>query len=322
MSPVSDYAVRVNGLTRRFGSFTAVDQISFAVPRGTVFGFLGPNGSGKTTTIRMLCGILTPSGGQGEVAGLDINREYEKIKSHIGYVSQKFSLYQHLSVYENLNFFGGIYGVSDKLLQAHITRTLDMVGLSEYRHQDTRLLSGGWRQRLALACAMVHSPPILFLDEPTSGVDPISRRDFWDLIRRLTRDGTTVFVTTHYLEEAEYCQSLALIFRGRIIAEGSPDDLRRHFCGTVLRIRTTDRIRALEVLKLSAFAEQVALWGEMIQVVVDDRAEGEQALRRLMEDAGLEVTGIEQAQPSLEDVFVSLVEGEKVRKGPRAEVER
>lgn len=219
-------AVEVRDLEKSFDSFVAVNRVSFEVKPGEIFGFLGPNGAGKSTTIRMLCGILAPSGGSGTVAGFDIRRETEKIKSNIGYMSQKFSLYEDLTVEENIDFYSGIYRIPPAKRQARKDWVLDMAGLREQRQSLTAILPGGWKQRLALGCAVLHEPPIVFLDEPTSGVDPISRRRFWDLIYDLAGRGVTVFVTTHYMEEAEYCDRIGIIYRGELIASGSPEVLK------------------------------------------------------------------------------------------------
>jgi ABC-2 type transport system ATP-binding protein len=220
------WAVEVDNLVKRFGEFVAVDHISLQVRRGEIFGFLGPNGAGKTTAIRILCGLLRPTGGRARVAGFDVAAEPEAVRLNIGYMSQKFSLYDDLTVEENIDFFGGIYGVPLERLAERKEYALRMAGLEERRLSMTRLLAGGWKQRLALGCAILHAPPILFLDEPTSGVDPIARRGFWDLIYQLSEAGHTVFVTTHYMEEAEYCHRLALMYRGKIIALGAPEELK------------------------------------------------------------------------------------------------
>ena len=224
-------AVVVKNLEKRFGRFVAVDRVSFEVARGEIFGFLGPNGAGKSTTIRMLCGILAPSGGDGTVAGFDIRTQPEQIKANIGYMSQRFSLYQDLTVEENIDFFSGIYRIPREKKQQRKEWVIEMAGLAEHRRQPTAVLSGGWKQRLALGCAILHEPPILFLDEPTSGVDPISRRRFWDLIYDMAGGGTTIFVTTHYMDEAEYCNRLGLIYRGELIALGTPRELKVETAG-------------------------------------------------------------------------------------------
>jgi ABC-2 type transport system ATP-binding protein len=224
--PESEIAVRTEHLVKRFGEFVAVDDVTLEVRRGEIFGFLGPNGAGKSTTIRILCGLLAPTAGRAEVNGFDVARRPEEVKQSIGYMSQKFSLYDDLTVEENIEFFGGIYGVPPARLAERAAHVLRMAGLTEQRRSLTRSLAGGWKQRLALGCAILHEPPILFLDEPTSGVDPIARRQFWDLIYEMAAAGATVFVSTHYMEEAEYCHRLALMHRGRMIALGAPAELR------------------------------------------------------------------------------------------------
>jgi ABC-2 type transport system ATP-binding protein len=219
--------VRIEHLTKKFGSFTAVDDVTLDVYRGEIFGFLGPNGAGKSTTIRILCGLLAPTSGHATVAGFDVARDPESVRRNIGYMSQRFSLYDDLTVEENIDFFSGIYGVPKKLRAERKSRVLEMAGLTERRTSLTAVLSGGWKQRLALGCAILHEPPILFLDEPTSGVDPLARRAFWDLIYDFSSAGQTVFVTTHYMDEAEYCHRIALMYRGRTVALGSPRELKR-----------------------------------------------------------------------------------------------
>ena len=220
-------AVEVHNLVKAFGAFKAVDDVSLTVAKGEIFGFLGPNGAGKSTTIRMLCGLLTPTSGRASVAGYDVATQPESIRRNIGYMSQRFSLYDDLTIEENIDFFSGIYGVPKERRAARKQYVIDMAGIEERRHTMTRLLAGGWKQRLALGCAILHEPPILFLDEPTSGVDPIARRSFWDLIYQLSGDGHTVFVSTHYMDEAEYCHRLALMYRGRMIALGTPSELKQ-----------------------------------------------------------------------------------------------
>ena len=233
--PRPDIAVRTEGLVKRFGSFVAVDHVDLEVSRGEIFGFLGPNGAGKSTTIRILCGLLAPSEGRAEVNGFDVATRAESVKSTIGYMSQRFSLYDDLTVEENIEFFGGVYGVPREQREARKDYALRMAGLTGRRDTMTRLLAGGWKQRLALGCAILHEPPIVFLDEPTSGVDPIARRQFWDLIYEMAAAGTTVFVSTHYMEEAEYCHRLALMYRGRVIALGTPAELKaRHGGGATM----------------------------------------------------------------------------------------
>ena len=228
METANGFAVVVKDLVKRFGSFVAVDNVSFSVHRGEIFGFLGPNGAGKSTTIRILCGLLAPTSGEATVEGIDVARDPERVKQSIGYMSQRFSLYDDLKVEENLDFFSGIYGTPRDQRAARNQEILHMAGLEDKASTMTHLLAGGWKQRLALGCALVHRPPVLFLDEPTSGVDPIARREFWDLIYRFSEQGHTVFVSTHYMDEAEYCHRLALMYRGRIIALGAPAELKQN----------------------------------------------------------------------------------------------
>jgi ABC-2 type transport system ATP-binding protein len=312
--------VRVDGLTRRFGDFTAVDRISLTVEPGEVFGFLGPNGSGKTTTIRMLCGLLPPSGGRGEVLGGDIVRRARGIRSRIGYVSQRFSLYNDLTVGENLRFFGAGYGLARGRLAERTTWVLDMAGLRGEERKLAGSLSGGVKQRLALGCAILHEPEILFLDEPTAGVDPVARRELWDLIGALSAAGTTVFVSTHYLDEAEYCQRLGLMYRGRLIAEGSPRALRDGMrAGTMLEVACVDPLRAVRLLRARRAGRWVSLSGRRVHVVVDDVAAGAQAVREALRADGLRVTAVEAVPFSLEDLFTIFIEmEERGREGARA----
>jgi ABC-2 type transport system ATP-binding protein len=302
------YAVEVRDLTRKFGDFVAVDRVSLSVKTGQVFGFLGPNGAGKSTTIRMLCGLLLPSSGSGQVAGFDIMTESETIKRHIGYMSQKFSLYDDLSVEENIDFFSGIYNVPRAKRRERKDWVLEMAGLADKRDSLTRSLAGGWKQRLALGCAVLHEPPILFLDEPTSGVDPLSRRQFWDLIAQMAHGGTTVFVTTHYMEEAEYCDELVLISRGKMIARGTPAELKTIIPEDILEIRVEQPFEALEQLEDSGLVKDVALFGDTLHAVVEDANAAITTVGDFLAEHGLVSTGIVQVRPSMEDVFVSLVE--------------
>lgn len=302
-------AIQATDLTRRFGHFVAVDHISLTVERGEIFGFLGPNGAGKSTTIRMLCGILEPTSGTAMVGGFDVSREPDRVKRNIGYMSQRFSLYPDLTVRENIRFYGGIYGLAPRRIEERGAWAVRMAGLNGRENQLTRELAGGWRQRLALGCAILHEPPMLFLDEPTSGVDPISRRQFWDLIQRLAEGGTTVFVTTHFLDEAEHCNRLVLIYQGRVIAIGSPDELKRTAVdGAVLSIVTDGADRAADVLRRSPWARQVALFGASVHVLVDDPDQGERNARADLEAAGMAVERISPAATTLEDVFIGLIE--------------
>ena len=313
-------AVKVEELERRFGPFVAVDRVSFDVPRGEIFGFLGPNGAGKSTTIRMLTGLLAPTGGRGWVGGRDIWTEGERIKEIIGYMSQKFSLYEDLTVEQNLDFYGGIYRIPAAKKAGRKAWALEMAGLTGREAALTRELAGGWRQRLALGAAVLHEPSILFLDEPTSGVDPISRRKFWELIRTLARQGVTVFVTTHYMDEAEYCDRLALIYRGRLIALGAPDQLKReHMPEDVLEVDAERPVEALELLGKLPEVREAALFGALLHVVTADAATAIPALRAALDRAEIAAARIEKILPSLEDVFVSLIEAEDRRTAPSAE---
>jgi ABC-2 type transport system ATP-binding protein len=305
----SEVAVRVENLERRFGDFLAVDRISFEVKTGEIFGLLGPNGSGKSTTIRMLTGLLRPTGGRGWVAGRDIARETTAIKAMIGYMSQRFSLYEDLTVGQNLNFYAGIYGVPKARTPRRVQWALEMAGLGGREASVTRELAAGWRQRLALACAVLHEPRLLFLDEPTSGVDPMSRRAFWELIRGMARQGATVLVTTHYMDEAEYCDRLALLHQGRIVAMGTPAELKRESMpADVLEIAVDRPVQALECLTRTATVRDVALFGTRLHAVVSDAAAEGPAIRRALERAGIRVDRLEPIPPSLEDVFVSVIE--------------
>jgi ABC-2 type transport system ATP-binding protein len=302
------HAVVVDDLVKTFGSFAAVDHISFSVPKGEIFGFLGPNGAGKSTTIRMLCGILTPTAGRGSVAGYDILAEPEQIKERIGYMSQKFSLYEDLTVEENIEFYGGVYGVPGARLAERKRWILEMAALSQRARSLTRELATGWKQRLALGCALVHEPEILFLDEPTAGVDPVSRRNFWDLIYTVARQGVTVFVTTHYMDEAEHCDRLGLIYRGKLIALGSPQQLKeRYVAGALLEIRAQPIMAALDLLAQEPGAKEVAVFGAALHVVADSEAAID-PIRRALERGGVSVERIDAIIPSLEDVFVALIE--------------
>lgn len=304
-------AVDVSGLTRRFGDFVAVDHIDLMVAQGRIFGFLGPNGSGKSTTIRMLTGLLQPSEGRGHVLGLDVMSEFEAIKRRIGYMSQKFSLYDDLSVEENIDFFSGLYGVSRRLRGERKEWVLQMAGLTEMRNQTTGALAGGWKQRLALGCAVLHEPLILFLDEPTSGVDPMARRLFWDLIAHLSRSGTTVFVTTHYMDEAEYCDELALIYRGRLIARGEPGELKRNaLTRDIVEVRPQNPYAALETLQEESWIHEAALFGDALHVTVDDTARAIVRLQTFFQQRGFGEVSPEVVMPTMEDVFVGLIEAQ------------
>ena len=303
----SDMAVEVLGLRRTFGDFVAVDAINLEVKKGEIFGFLGPNGAGKSTTIRMLCGLLLPTGGSGHVGGFDIIREPDSIKRIVGYMSQRFSLYDDLTVEENIDFFAGIYNVPKEKKRARKEWVLDMAGLKGRIRSLTGTLAGGFKQRLALGCAILHEPPIIFLDEPTSGVDPMSRRNFWRLIDEMAEAGTTIFVTTHYMDEADYCDRLALIYRGRIIAEGTPVELRRDYMHRdVLELETDRVVEAMDVLSKSGI--EAAIFGSTLHVTVENAEEAKQRIAAILQGAGFTVGRCEKITPSLEDVFVTLIE--------------
>ncbi len=302
-----DIAVRIEGLTKKFGEFVAVDSVSLTVSKGEIFGFLGPNGAGKSTTIKMLCGLLTPTEGTGSVGGYDVRRESEEIKKHIGYMSQKFSLYETLTVEENIDFFSGIYGVPKNRKRERKQWALRMAGLQGRKDTLTGSLPGGFKQRVALGCAILHEPPIIFLDEPTSGVDPVSRRSFWDLIYRMSAEGVTVFVTTHYMDEADYCDRLGLIYRGRLIAEGTPRQLKEDYMTRdVVEIDVGDVVGAMAVLERREIESVV--FGSLLHATVEREAEGPAKLKGILEGNGIEVHRIERIPPSLEDVFVTLIE--------------
>ena len=301
-------AVVVDELSRTFGSFVAVDRVSFEVERGEIFGFLGPNGAGKTTTIKMLAGLLLPTSGRGSVAGFDVYTESEQIKASIGYMSQLFSLYGDLTVEENISFFSGLYGVARERRDERRDWVLQMAGLEDQRRRLVRELPLGWKQRLALGCAVLHEPPILFLDEPTSGVDPLSRRSFWDLIYTLAAEGTTVFTTTHYMEEAEHCHRLALMNRGRLVALDTPGGLREGMREPLLEVATDDSIQAIEALQGAPGIVRSGLFGRALHVTVDDAASGPERVRAALAAHGIAVDDVRPVEPSLEDVFISTVE--------------
>ncbi len=308
LSPLNEFAVITKNLEKRFGDFIAVNRINLAIKKGEIFGFLGPNGAGKSTVIRMLCGILRPSGGEGKVAGLDLLTQTETIKLYIGYMSQKFSLYDDLTVEENINFYAGIYRLSPEKIAERKEWTIRMAGLEKHRQQITSTLAGGWKQRLSLGCAILHEPPIVFLDEPTSGVDPLSRRDFWNLIQELANAGTTIFVTTHYMDEAEYCDRLAFIYRGELVAVGTPEELKtRLMLDQVIEIVTPKPTDAMEVIRSMEDVKEVALFGDALHVVIPENIR-EEKLREALISHGLSLERFERIVPSLEDVFVSLIE--------------
>jgi ABC-2 type transport system ATP-binding protein len=310
---MDEYAVDVVNLTKKFGSFTAVDGVTFDIRRGQIFGFLGPNGAGKTTTIRMLLGLLRPTSGHAAVLGFDIVRQPEQIRKHIGYMSQRFSLYRDLTVGENLDFYGRTYGVRGQQLRERKRFVIDMAGLQGRERELTRNLSGGWKQRLALGAAILHEPDMLFLDEPTAGVDPISRRAFWDLLYKLAEEGTTIFVTTHYMDEAEHCQDLAFIHNGHIIARGAPEEIKVNTMqGQVLEIDCTQPDVAIGLLRQMGTFDEVALYGALIHVVADEVVRHEPRIAQVLAEAGVQVRAMDAIAPSLEDVFISNVRNDRV----------
>ncbi len=306
-----EYSVIAEELTKKFGEFTAVDHVSFQIKTGEIFGFLGPNGSGKTTTIRILLGLLRPTEGRGTILGYDIVKQAEEIRKRIGYMSQRFSLYNDLTVAENLNFYGGTYGVTGDRLRQRKEYILEMANLRGREREMTKNLSGGWKQRLALGTAIIHEPEMLFLDEPTAGVDPISRRAFWDLLYELSEGGTTIFVTTHYMDEAEHCQSLAFIHLGRIVARGTPQEIKEKIMkGQVMEIDCLNPDLALSTLRDSSLFDEVALYGALIHVVGEDLESHRPAMERLLQERGIDIRSMDIIAPSLEDVFISSIKEE------------
>jgi len=305
------FVVEVEDLVKTFDSFTAVDHIRFQVEKGEIFGFLGPNGAGKSTTIRMLCGLLLPTSGKGQVAGFDIMKEPEKIKQVIGYMSQKFSLYDDLKVTENLHFFGGIYGLHGPSQKKREDEVLEIIDLHDFQDRITRTLAVGSKQRLALGCAILHEPSVLFLDEPTSGVDPISRRNFWSLIQQMGERGVTTFVTTHYMDEAEYCDRLALIYQGRIIAMGTPSGLKvKTLRQGIFEVECDPLVTALDLLKKEPWTAESAVFGDGLHVIGKEGVDLEREINVLFEKHGVLLKRMGRIRPSLEDVFVSLIERE------------
>jgi ABC-2 type transport system ATP-binding protein len=307
-------SVEAEHLVKRFGTFVAVDDVSFQARGGEIFGFLGPNGSGKSTTIRILCGLLQPTSGKARVAGIDVVANPEGVRQRIGYMSQKFSLYNDLRVAENLTFFAGLYSVPRKDLRERVAWALRMAGLEGRENAPTSSLPVGWKQRLALGCAVLHRPPIVFLDEPTSGVDPVSRRQFWELIHQMVGEGVTVFVTTHYMDEAEYCNRLALLDRGRIVAMGTPSELKSHgMKGQLLLVECEPLGPALDSLKSTAGILDAAVFGNSLHVVAADAAATIPLIRSTLEGKSFQVARVELIPPGLEDVFVSLTSARRAQ---------
>jgi ABC-2 type transport system ATP-binding protein len=312
--PAGGRSVEADGLTMRFGTFTAVDRLSFTVERGEIFGLLGPNGSGKTTAIKMLCGLLKPSAGSARVAGHDIATQAQGLKSRIGYMSQRFTLYPDLTVGENIEFFAGAYGVPRARLAARRAWALELAGLEAEEHRLTRALSGGYKQRLALACAVLHEPQVVFLDEPTAGVDPLSRRHFWELIYRLAEEAVTVFVTTHYMDEAEHCHRLGLLHAGRLIALESPDELRAGMrAGEMLELACDQPIAALSIFREQG-SIRASLFGDRLHLLVDDAEAAKPAIVARLEREGHRILRVERVPLSIEDVFITFIEMEQARR--------
>jgi ABC-2 type transport system ATP-binding protein len=310
--------IHTEHLSRAFGKLVAVRDVSLEVRRGEIFGILGPNGAGKSTTIRMLCGILDPTSGSGRVVGFDIARESEKIKEHIGYMTQRFSLYDDLTVAENLKFYAGIYGVERGRRSARIAEVLDHTGLTERKSQIAGTLSGGWKQRVALACATIHSPPLLFLDEPTAGVDPVSRRDFWEQIHEIASRGTTAVMTTHYMDEAERCHRLAFIFRGELLDVGTPDEIvsRRQLRVAEIDIERADEASAL--LRASDEVEEVAHYGHRLRLATRNGVDPVDLVRRVLAERGIAIDTPRETRPTVEDAFVAMVRTDASREQEHA----
>ena len=302
-------SIEVDKLTKKFGSFTAVDHISFGVKKGEIFGFLGANGAGKSTAIRMLCGILEPTSGDAMVGGFSVRNQPDKVKLNIGYMSQRFSLYNDLTVEENINFFGGVYGLSGDEFKKRKSWVLNIANLEGDEKKLTGSLPGGIKQRLALGTAVIHQPGIIFLDEPTSGVDPISRRRFWDLINELSAQNTTVLVTTHYLEEAEFCNNIMLINAGKLIAGGTSKELKTNYLkNTILEIECDKVVSAMEILEKESFVDETSIFGNQIHIIVNDSYKGENQIRSELNKNSISVKRIDKIVPTLEDVFIHLLE--------------
>ncbi|HZV11878.1 MAG TPA: ABC transporter ATP-binding protein [Candidatus Kapabacteria bacterium] len=302
-------AIEVKDLTKKFGTFTAVDSVTFEVKEGEIFGFLGANGAGKSTTIRMLCGLLEPTSGQATVGGFDVLTQSELVKRNIGYMSQKFSLYNDISVEENLNFFGGVYGLSKERLKERKKFVLEMSHLTGQEKRVTGALPGGIKQRLALGCAIIHEPKIIFLDEPTGGVDPVMRREFWDLINKLSQKGTTILVTTHYLDEAEFCNEIILINAGQLIARGTPSEMKtKYIKNTIFEIECSDVANAMALLKNEDMVIEISLFGTYLHAQVKDEAKARKYFPELFQKNGITLQRMDSIIPSLEDVFLYLVE--------------
>jgi ABC-2 type transport system ATP-binding protein len=309
---MNGFAVEIDDLVKNFGTFVAVDHVSLKVTEGEIFGFLGPNGAGKSTTIRVLCGLLTPTSGSATVAGFNVASDPEQVRRRIGYMSQKFSLYDDLTVEQNIDFFTGMYGVPRELRKQRKDYVLQMANLTERQHSLTATLSGGWKQRLALGCAILHDPPVVFLDEPTSGVDPIARAGFWDLIRDLSRTGHTIFVSTHYMDEAENCHRLALMYRGKVIALGTPDELKHSLVNhQIVHLEVSDVLSAMKTLEKLRGISDVAVFGGGLHVTTSDAGADIPRIRAALDTQGIAISELDQILPSMEDVFVAMIEQEE-----------
>lgn len=299
-------AVELNDLTKRFGKFTAVNKANFYIPEGEIFGLLGPNGAGKTTTIRILCGILLPTSGKATVLNYDVARDPEEVKKRIGYMSQKFSLYNDLTPVENIDFYGSIYGVPGKQKKERTRELIRMVGLEEHEKTLTRNLSGAWRQRLALACAIVHRPPMLFLDEATAGVDPVSRREFWDLIYLLASEGVSVLATTHYMDEADYCNTIGMMYQGEIVALASPETLKDQMPGVLVQLECDRPADIPALVEKMPEVMNVAVHGALTHITLRSKSDAKKVAQEIL-NHGIHISGWEEITPSLEDVFITMV---------------
>ncbi|HEX8184546.1 MAG TPA: ABC transporter ATP-binding protein [Blastocatellia bacterium] len=314
-------AIEINGLTKRFGGFTAVNGVSLSVESGEIFGFLGPNGSGKSTIIRMLCGLITPTAGTARVAGFDVLKQTDEIRQNIGYMSQQFSLYQDLTVWENINFYAHVYGLKGERLKERREAVINLTHLEAFTGRRAGALSGGWKQRLALACALVHEPKIIFLDEPTAGIDPVARRELWDLFFQLSSIGITLFVTTHYMDEAERCARVGYIYNSRLITYGAPDELKQlpdvtPASAKWVEVTCPNTTVALAELKRASYVRDATIFGQSIHLLMD-AGEPLERLKAALEKIGIEDAVITRARPSLEDVFVTLTkrQADNGRKG-------
>ncbi len=306
------YSIEVNNLTKKFGNFTSVDNISFKVNEGEIFGFLGANGAGKSTTIRMLCGILEPTSGDAVVGGYSVVKEPDNVKLNIGYMSQRFSLYNDLTVEENINFFGGVYGLEGNLFDERKNWVLDIANLKGKEKLMTGSLPGGIKQRLALGTAVIHQPKIVFLDEPTSGVDPLSRRNFWELINDLSENGITVFITTHYLEEAEFCNKILLINAGKLIAEGNPQELKTNYLkNDILELECSNPVKAMKILESQNFIDATSIFGNNLHLNVNKNYSNKNQIEKLLISENIQITGLDKIVPTLEDVFIHLLDKKK-----------